>query len=187
MKKIEKYLFKLILGEEKDNSYDSFIKKSSLILSIFSLLCGLTLIFFGNQIIDFFKKIESFSALEVTGIFLVLISLMYYLIYFLSKQDENQPGMKFILRVAFYSTVLTIIFLIYIASVKSLNDIGLHIFSLLIIIETIIILISLFSILVILFNAVYRALKEPSEKVTLLLGIFATIITFIITVLKEFF
>src|SRR5699024_1407204 len=112
---------------------------------------------------------------------------MYYLIYFLSKYEKDQPRMMRILRIAFYSTVLTVSFLIYIISVKSLNNIFLNIFSILIMIQITIMIIAIFSILVILFNTTYKFLKKPSEKATLILGIFATIITFIITILKELF
>ena len=78
MKKLEKGFIKFILGEDY-NAYDSFVKKSSIILSVFFLLCGLIFIIFGQQIINFFKNIESLNSLEITGIFFILISLMYYL------------------------------------------------------------------------------------------------------------
>lgn len=185
MKKIEEFLLKLILGEKTDHFYNYFVKKSTVILSVFFLLSGFTLIFFGNQITSFLDNIKPLSGLQIVGIIFVLISLIFFLSYFLSQANKSQPGMLFILRTAFYCTILTFLFLSFILFGMPLKGIFLKFFSFLMIVEISILIISLFSILVILFNTAYRVLKEPSEKIILVLGIFATIITFIVTVLKE--
>src|SRR5699024_6532602 len=161
------------------------------VLTINFVVIGLVFIVFGKDIKEFFINMRAFNEFQILGFLFTLLGLILYCVYLISKFNEKEYTF---VKVLLLISITTILFQIVIFSIwYDMNNAmqrQWYVYSLgLLTLINIVIAFALFeyfliSVIFIIFSKTFNFFKQSTERISVILGFFGTLIALIIKILN---
>ena len=175
---------------EKSNDNENTRNLISVLTTNFVVI-GLVFIVFGKDIKEFFINMRAFNEFQILGFLFTLLGLILYCVYLISKFNEKEYTF---VKVLLLISITTLLFQIVIFSIgddmNNAMQLQWYVYSLgLLTLINIVIAFALFeyfliSVISIIFRKTFNFFKQSTERISVILGFFGTLIALIIKLLN---